>query len=134
MNEISSNESVIVGEPVVAAPKLWNTLLNGVKGKCPACGAGSLFSSYLKRREACPSCGESFDGLDADDGPAWLGIVISAHVVGWLLLTMETSMTLSYGVELAILLPTTVATVLLVLPPAKGLFIAHMWWSGREQG
>ena len=63
------------------APTLTKTLLNGVKLNCPSCGAGEIFASYLKRRDACPHCGESFVGLDADDGPAWLTIGIAAHIV-----------------------------------------------------
>ena len=61
------------------APTLTRTLLNGVRLNCPSCGAGGIFASYLKRRDACPHCGESFVGLDADDGPAWLTIGIAAR-------------------------------------------------------
>ena len=31
-------------------------LLRGWHGKCPRCGAGGLFGSFLKMRSACPAC------------------------------------------------------------------------------
>ncbi len=111
---------------------LGKTLLNGFRRKCPACGAGALFAGYLKRRESCASCDESFAGLDADDGPAWLTMSIAAHVVVGLLVYLESSASLSYPVEMAILLPTTICTALVVLPFAKGFFIAILWWTTRK--
>jgi len=115
-------------------PRLSRTLLKGFLGKCPACGEGGLFRAYLKRRDACPDCGESFLGLDADDGPAWLTISIAAHVVVPLLYYLELSATLSYPVEVALLAVVTTAVVLFVLPFAKGLFIANLWWNERKPG
>lgn len=122
------------GPETSAAPRLLRTLMNGLIGKCPACGDGSLFRAYLKRRDACPGCGESFEGLDADDGPAWLTISIVGHVVIPLLFFLEAYATLSYPVEAAILIAASIVTVLLVLPFAKGLFIANLWWNERKSG
>jgi uncharacterized protein (DUF983 family) len=119
---------------MVSAPRLLPTLMNGLRQKCPACGAGGLFSGYLKRRDACPSCGESFVGLDADDGPAWLTIMVAGHVIVPLLFFLETRTTLFYPLEAAILVLATTATVLLILPFAKGLFIANLWWNERKSG
>ena len=133
MTQMQENYSVGAqdAEPVLATPRLSRTLLNGLLRKCPACGAGALFHAYLKRRDACQSCGESFHGLDADDGPAWLTISIVGHVIVPLLFFLEAYATLSYPVEAAILAFATIATVLLVLPFAKGFFIANLWWNER---
>ena len=117
-----------------AAPRLSQVLMRGFSGKCPACGEGSLFRAYLKRRDACPCCGESFQGLDADDGPAWLTITIVGHVVIPLLYILETRATLSYPLEAAMLILVTIALVLFVLPFAKGLFIGNLWWNERKSG
>ena len=43
-------------------------------GKCPNCGAGALFRSYLKQVDHCAVCGESYGKIHADDGPPWLTI------------------------------------------------------------
>ncbi|HYA80682.1 MAG TPA: DUF983 domain-containing protein [Methylocystis sp.] len=120
------------GAETTAAPRLSRVLTRGLSGKCPACGEGSLFRAYLKRRDACPCCGESFQGLDADDGPAWLTITIVGHVVIPLLYLLETRAALSYPLEAAMLVLVTIALVLFVLPFAKGLFIANLWWNERK--
>ena len=120
------------GAETTAAPRLSRVLTRGLSGKCPACGEGSLFRAYLKRRDACPCCGESFQGLDADDGPAWLTIMIVGHVIIPLLYILETRAALSYSLEAAMLVLVTIALVLFVLPFAKGLFIANLWWNERK--
>jgi uncharacterized protein (DUF983 family) len=112
-------------------PKLSRALLRGFSKKCPACGKGGLFRAYLKRRDACPSCGENLIGLDADDGPAWLTMTLVAHFIVPLLFLLETKAELSYPLEAAILAFATVALVLVILPFAKGLFIANLWWNER---
>ena len=91
------------------APTLTKTLLNGVKLNCPSCGAGEIFASYLKRRDACPHCGESFVGLDADDGPAWLTIGIAAHIVVPLLIFLERREWLGYYAEFLVVALATIA-------------------------
>ncbi|QGM45422.1 DUF983 domain-containing protein [Methylocystis heyeri] len=116
----------------VAAPGLAETLWKGAKLTCPRCGEGKLFSSYLKRKDACDACGESFLGLDADDGPAWLTIGIVAHIVIPLLWLLERDGSLSYGTEFAILAAVTIGATLLTLPFAKGLFIAALWRIRRD--
>jgi uncharacterized protein (DUF983 family) len=115
-----------------AAPPLAETLWKGARLRCPRCGEGKLFSSYLKRKDACDSCGESFVGLDADDGPAWLTIGIVAHIIIPLLLVLERNGSLSYGVEFAILAVVTIVATLLTLPVSKGVFIAALWRIRRE--
>ncbi len=108
------------------------TLLRGLARKCPRCGAGALFDGYLKRRTACAQCGESFDGLDADDGPAWLTVGATAFIVIPLLIFLERGETLPYWLEGAILAVATIACVLLLLPFAKGFFIAALWLTRRS--
>lgn len=108
-------------------PSLKTSLLRGLLRKCPRCGAGRLFDGYLKRADVCPHCHESFDGVDADDGPAWLTIGLTAHIVVPLLIFLESRQLLSYGAEMAVVLLVTIASTLLLLPFCKGLFIAAIW-------
>jgi len=102
-------------------------LLRGALRRCPQCGKGHLFQSYLKRREFCEHCGEPFDGLEAEDGPAWLTIALTAHLVIPLLILLESKTSLSYGVESFILCLFTIICVSLILPIAKGVFISFLW-------
>lgn len=119
---------------VMTPPSLKTSLLRGLLLKCPRCGKGSLFTSYLKRADACPHCHESFEGVDADDGPAWLAIGVTAHIIVPLLIYLESHGQLSYAAEASILLLTTVACVLIFLPLCKGLFVAAIWSIARKPG
>ena len=109
------------------------TLWRGACLKCPRCGAGSLFTRYLKRAQSCSACGENFEGLDADDGPAWLTIGVVAHIVVPLLIVLERSALLPYWQEAAILVAVALVTALLFLPVAKGIFVAALWLIHRNR-
>jgi uncharacterized protein (DUF983 family) len=115
-------------------PSLKAALLRGLLLKCPKCGAGKLFKGYLKREDACPCCGESFEGIEADDGPAWLTIGVVAHIVVPLLIFLETTELLSYAAEMALVMGVTIVSALAALPICKGVFIAAIWSFNRKQG
>lgn len=113
-------------------PSTTTALLRGLLRKCPRCGAGALFAGYLKRADSCPHCAESFIGVDADDGPAWLTIGVVAHIIVPLLIFLETRGAMSYGAEAALLLSVTIVSTLLLLPLCKGFFIAAVWSLARK--
>jgi uncharacterized protein (DUF983 family) len=108
------------------------TLLRGAMRKCPRCGEGRLFKAYLTREEVCDRCRENFDGLDADDGPAWLTIGIVAHIVVPLLIFLERGELLPYWQEALILVSVTIVATLVFLPISKGIFIAALWLINRK--
>ena len=60
---------------------LWPAMRNGWKRRCPSCGTGPLLRSYLKVRDSCPVCGEELHHQRADDGPAYLTILIVGHLL-----------------------------------------------------
>lgn len=106
----------------------WTCLLRGWRGRCPRCGEGSLFGSYLKMRSHCPSCDLALEPYRADDAPAYFTIFVVGHLVVPLVLALE-----RYGNEPplwfhAILwLPLSVALALVLLPRIKGTVIALLW-------
>ena len=61
---------------------LREAMTRGFFGRCPSCGRGRLFRSYLKVVNACEVCGEEFSGHRADDAPAYITLLIVAHIVG----------------------------------------------------
>lgn len=109
------------------------SLMYGALLKCPRCGEGRLFKSYLKREDACPRCGESFGGLDADDGPAWLTIGLAAHIIVPLVIMLERGELLPIWLEISVLAAATIACVLALLPVSKGFFIAALWLIARKR-
>ena len=61
---------------------LREAMTRGFLGRCPACGRGRLFCSYLKVVNSCKICGEELSGHRADDAPAYVTLLIVAHGVG----------------------------------------------------
>ncbi|MEO8114260.1 MAG: DUF983 domain-containing protein, partial [Phenylobacterium sp.] len=60
---------------------LATALLRGLKGHCPACGHGKLFWKYLKVSQRCEACDHDLARYPADDGPAYLTILLVGHLV-----------------------------------------------------
>jgi uncharacterized protein (DUF983 family) len=108
----------------------WLVALRGLIGRCPSCGRGRLLRRYLKPVERCEQCGEAFGHIRADDGPAWLTIVVVGHIMGPLLLYAVPGSRLSDAVAMLVWPLVALLLALLVLPRAKGLFIGLIWRSG----
>jgi len=109
------------------ARPLWNAMWNGCRGKCPHCGEGKLFSSFLKIAPACNRCGEEFHHHRADDLPAYLVVVIVGHVIIGAFMGVEATSTLSTWEHLAIWVPLTVAMAVGLLRPVKGAVVGLQW-------
>jgi uncharacterized protein (DUF983 family) len=106
--------------------------LKGLRGRCPNCGQGKLFRAYLKPVDCCDACGHNWSEVRADDGPAWLSILVVGHIVVPLTVLMLTYEWLpDWGIIASICALTTVLT-LAVLPLAKGAFIAAIWSLNAE--
>ena len=106
----------------------WTAFRRGWHGRCPRCGQGTLFGSYLKMRSHCPSCGQDLEPFRADDAPAYFTIFAVGHIVVPLVLAFE-----KYGDQpplwfhAALWLPISVLLALLLLPRIKGAVIATLW-------
>ena len=103
------------------------SMKRGMRGRCPCCGEGKLFRAFLKVNEICPSCGEELFHHRADDLPAYLVIVIVGHIVVPLALAIETRFSPSIMLQLAIYLPITFISSLLLLQPVKGTVVGLQW-------
>ena len=112
---------------MIAFPSPLTALARGALRRCPRCGVGPLFTGYLTRADACADCGARFEELDAADGPAWLTVGLVTPLVLTLLLTLENYATLSVVAEGSILVAATILAVPLLLPVAKGAFLAGLW-------
>lgn len=106
---------------------LWTALKRGWRCRCPACGEGRLFRSYLKVNTACPACAEPLHHHRADDLPAYLVIVIVGHIVVPLALAIEKLAAPAIWLQLAIYLPMTLVLSVLLLPPVKGAVVGMQW-------
>ena len=123
--------------PSAAAPledrPMKTAILRGLLCRCPNCGKGKLFTGYLTVRDSCSVCGEDFTAQRADDGPAYLTILVVGHLMAPLMLAAfvayrpsAMTMMLSFGVG-------CIALTLALLPRFKGLIVA-IQWSRRMHG
>lgn len=109
------------GRPVIPA------MLRGLCGKCPRCGRAPLFRGFLKQVDACPACGEPWAEIRADDAPPWLTILIVGHILAPFMIAVVRDDLLSTGWAIAVCVTAAMLLCLLILPRAKGLFIALIW-------
>ena len=115
-------------EQASPAPRLkWPALVRGAACRCPACGLGALFSSYLKVADRCANCGEELHHHRADDAPPYFTIFIVAHIVVPLVLIVERLWQPSLFVHMAMWIPATLGLTLLLLPAVKGAIVALQW-------
>jgi len=123
---MTSSEIVTPQEKI---PLIWR----GIRGLCPRCGQGKLFQSYLKQNEFCPFCQEDLSRFRADDGPAWLTILLTGHLIIPVAVYFSMSEVLPQAVAIAIVLLLTILAVLVILPRTKGLFISVLWILARKK-
>ena len=105
-------------------------LWRGLRKTCPQCGDGPLLKGYLKPQATCSACNEDFSHISADDGPAWLTLLIVGHAVVPLMLVFGRSDYVPLWLAVLISSIVTLIGVYLVLPRAKGIFIALIWLTG----
>lgn len=102
-------------------------LLRGWRRKCPNCGSGPMLKGYLKVRDHCPVCLEDLHHHRADDGPAYLTILIVGHLMAPLLLVVFEMWRPEPLVLIAIFSIGTVGLSLYLLPRLKGAMIGFQW-------
>ncbi|MGB5560322.1 MAG: DUF983 domain-containing protein [Paracoccaceae bacterium] len=107
--------------------ELRPALLRGWRRRCPNCGSGPMLKGYLQVRDACAVCGEAMHHHRADDGPAYLTILIVGHIMAPSILIVFTTfrpepMVLFTGFAIG-----CVALSLYLLPRLKGLMVAFQW-------
>ena len=112
---------------------LMKAVGNGIACKCPACGKGKLFRSYLKLNESCSNCGLQFTAARADDFPPYIAIFIVGHVlVGWML-HAEMSGPSDPMLYVLTMIPAAIILPLVMLPSIKGAVVG-LQWANRMYG
>jgi uncharacterized protein (DUF983 family) len=111
---------------MTSMPTMRDAALRALKGRCPCCGEGKLFRSYLKQVDRCSVCGESFGEIRADDAAPWLTIIVIGHIFLPFAFMFDFSF-LPLWAEMTGMVTAFVALALLLLPRAKALFIAILW-------
>ncbi|HHC29754.1 MAG TPA: DUF983 domain-containing protein [Rhodobacterales bacterium] len=106
---------------------LGQAVWRGVRRRCPACGTGPMMKSYLKVRNTCTVCGEELHHQRADDGPAYLTILVVGHLMAPLLGAAYMIYRPDPMVLAAVFGIGTVAASLWLLPRFKGMMVGFQW-------
>ncbi|WP_245820552.1 DUF983 domain-containing protein [Flavimaricola marinus] len=102
-------------------------MLRGFRRCCPNCGRGQLFDGYLKVNKTCAVCGQELYHHRADDGPAYLTILIVGHLMAPLIHIVFTQFRPDPWVMATGFTIFCVALSLYLLPRLKGVVVAIQW-------
>lgn len=98
--------------------------------RCPACGEGHLYVSYLKVVDRCPVCDLDLHSHDSGDGPAVFIILIVGFVVVGLALWLEMTLSPPMWVHMVLWLPLILGLSLGMLPLLKAWMVAQYYRHG----
>lgn len=107
-------------------------MIRGWRGCCPSCGGGRLLHSYLKVHDHCTVCEQEFHHHRADDGPAYLTLLIVGHLMGFMLHFVFVTFRPEPIVLFTIFSVGSIALSLYLLPRFKGAMIGFQW--AKEMG
>jgi uncharacterized protein (DUF983 family) len=105
----------------------WPAVRRGWHRSCPDCGQGPMMRGYLTVRDSCPVCGCELHHHRADDGPAYVTILIVGHILAPLILFVYSNWRPEPWTMVAMFSTGTVALSLFLLPRLKGAFVALQW-------
>lgn len=107
--------------------ELKPALLRGWRRTCPRCGSGPLLYSYLKVNDHCAVCRQDLHHHRADDGPAYLTILIVGHIMAPALHVAFVTWRPEPLTLFTIFAVGVVALSLYLLPRLKGAIIGFQW-------
>lgn len=102
-------------------------LKRGWRRRCPNCGSGPMLMSYLKVRQQCSVCNEELHHQRADDGPAYVTILVVGHLMAFLMHAAFTHYQPDPLMLAAVFTVGCVGLSLYLLPRFKGAFVALQW-------
>lgn len=106
----------------------------GLRGRCPRCGQGQLFSEFLATRPFCSTCGLDYSFIDSGDGPAVFVILIVGALIGALALGVEMSYGPPLWLHFGLWIPLALILCAFALRAFKGVLIALQYRNKAEEG
>ncbi|MET3855325.1 DUF983 domain-containing protein [Rhizobium sp. OAE497] len=111
-----------------------NPALTGIKGRCPRCQRGHLFSGLLSLAPACEVCGLDYSFADPADGPAFFAMSIVAVPALAFALWLQFKFNTPLWVHIVVTLPLTLATCVALLRPLKGWLVCSQYFYKAQEG
>ena len=106
----------------------------GFLHRCPECGEGQRFYTYLKVQSVCEDCGHDNGQYPADDAPPYFTILIVGHLIVAPILILP--FIWEWPIEWVLLstLPVLTVFTLWLLPRVKGAVIGLQWSIRQAEG
>ncbi|TAL29931.1 MAG: DUF983 domain-containing protein [Phenylobacterium sp.] len=105
----------------------------GLRCRCPRCGEGKLFRSFLKIADHCDRCGLDYGFADPADGPAFFvmsGVSIAVMAVwAWSVVAFQPPIWLQF----ATVFPALFGGALATLQPVKAWLVAEQYLHKAEE-
>ena len=105
-----------------------------VRGRCPCCGQGRLFQSYLGVRPRCEACDLDLSQVDSGDGPAVFVILIAGALLMIGVVLVESLFHPPYWVHALIWVPTIILLSLGMIRPFKAVLIGLQFKYKAQEG
>ncbi|NGN40498.1 DUF983 domain-containing protein [Mesorhizobium sp. CGMCC 1.15528] len=124
-------------QPTHEDQALWppvEPIAAGLKGRCPRCGEGRLFSSFLTVAPRCGTCRLDYSFADAGDGPAVFVILIIGFIVVGSALWMEVTYNPPLWLHFLLWIPLTIILSLTALRLIKGVLITLQYRNKAAEG
>ena len=109
------------------APSRLAAIGRGLAYRCPACGQGPLYRTYLKVVEECQGCNHGLGEYRADDGPAYFTILLVGHLVIAPMLFLQWIWRAPIWLVLPMTLVPLASITLLALPRVKGALVGLLY-------
>jgi uncharacterized protein (DUF983 family) len=105
-----------------------------LKGRCPRCGGGPLFSGVLKLAPACTVCGLDYGRFNVGDGAAAGVILLVGAIIMPLSLVVDFRFNPPWWVHMLLWVPAVVGLSLALLRLSKGLLVAMEYRHDAGEG
>ena len=109
----------------------WST---GFAARCPRCGDGRLFKSFIEVTDKCEVCGLDYKFADAGDGPAVFVTLLGGFLLLGMALFVQMTFVPPVWLLMLIFAPLTLIVCIGMLRPLKGILIALQYRNKAEQG
>ena len=104
-----------------------------IAGRCPRCGARTLFRNWLSFADRCSSCGLDYSSFNVGDGPAAFLIFIVGTIVVVAALVVDGTFSPPWWVHL-IWVPVTAGLTIVGLRLSKALLMAQEYQHRAREG
>ena len=106
----------------------------GLGGRCPRCGARTLFTRFVSFVPSCRACGLDIAAFNVGDGPAAFLIFIVGGLITGLAIWLELAVEPPFLVHLLIWPALTLATTMILLRIGKGMLLALEYRNAAREG